>query len=155
MNIQKQAKSWLLDLQKIQAKALISPKLGEAVSEIQKAIEAKNWELAYQLTAVKSHVCSSLDVEKKYAFREDREANNKTLKASVYSILDCMHYDIAFSSGETPSGRMIVGRRATGQLVMAQMQMKGIHPIVRRMQLESRRTRREVEAHINRRNTSK
>lgn len=147
MITQEQAKSWLLDLKRIQAKALISPRLGVAVEEIQKAIKAKNWDLAYQLTAVKAFICGSLNADKKNAFREDHDANEKTLKASVYVILDVMHHDIAFSRNELPSGMMVIGRNSTtGKLGVSQMKSQGTHPIVRRMQFEHRRTVKEVEA---------
>jgi hypothetical protein len=141
-SLPKASQKWIRDLTKIATKGVISPRLFEAITEITVALKAQNWELAYQLTAVKSYICGVINPkDKKNAFQEDQDANKKMFKASVYVILDCMHHDIAFAMDELPSGTMVL----SGNGQVQKMKSKGIHPIVRRIQYEHRAIQKKAE----------
>jgi hypothetical protein len=141
-SLPKASQKWIRDLTKIATKGVISPRLFEAITEITVALKARNWELAYQLTAVKSYICGVVNPkDKKNAFQEDHDANEKMFKASVYMILDFMHHDIAFAMDELPSGAMVM----SGNGRVQEMKSKGIHPIVRRMKYEHRVIQKEAE----------
>lgn len=134
-SLPKQSLKWIKDLKKILDKAIISPRLKVAVSETIKALEEKDWDLAYQITAVKSYICGVVNPkDKTHAFQEDHAANEKALTASVYMILDIMHHDIAFALDEMPSGMMALSR--SGVRSMSWTMAKGTHPIVRRIKWE-------------------
>jgi hypothetical protein len=136
------AKKWKKDIQIILNKGIISPRLRYAIEEILKALNANNWELAYQLTAVKSLITGVINPKDKVqAFQEDHEANEKILGNSVYSILDHIHHDIAFGLDEMPSGSKTL--HANGKT--SEFKAKGIHPIVRRIQYEHRMIVKDVE----------
>lgn len=134
-DLPKHAKKWEKELTAIASKGIISPMLFQAITEITVALKAQNWSQAYQLSAVKSYICGNLNPkDKKNAFQEDREANERTLKASVYMILDLMHHDIAFALEELPSGAMLLSDNGQAH----SMKSIGSHPIIMRMKKEHR-----------------
>jgi hypothetical protein len=133
--------TWKKDLNKIIVKATISPRLREAARETIKALQTHNWNLAYQLTAVKSYVTGVLDPKDKvHAFQENHEANKKILGSSVYSIMDGIHHAIAFSIDALPSGAQVVSLNG-----IREMKSKGTHPIVRRIKYEHRQIEKDAE----------
>lgn len=132
-DLPKHAKKWEKDLTAIATKGIISPMLFEATIETLVAIKAQNWTLAYQLTAVKSYIVGEINPkDKKNAFQEDQVANDKSLKNSVYLILDRMHHDLAFALEELPSGMMTLS--SNGQV--HSMKSIGSHPIIMRIKKE-------------------
>lgn len=140
-------KNWIPSLQKILNKARISPWLHQAVLETIKALKEKDLALACELTACKSLITGSLEPRnRQYGFQEDRDFNATLNKdgATVYTILDVIHYDIAWQLGEIPSGRMMVSSGPNGLVARERPNTKLIHPVVKRIQLERNRIRREA-----------
>lgn len=69
---------------------------------------------------------------KTHAFREDREANKKIFKGQdIYSLLDYIHYDIAYGIDAMPSGMMVLSAHGSQS-----MKSEGTHPIIKRIKLE-------------------
>jgi homoaconitase/3-isopropylmalate dehydratase large subunit len=127
------ASLWIKDLNRILKKGIISPLLRMAVQESIKALKAKDYDLAFQITACKSFTTSKIyPKDKKYAFQEDCETNEKILGNSVYSILDGITHHIAYSIGSIPSGMMIISSDGSTE----EFQRKGKHPIIARMEYE-------------------
>lgn len=139
-------------LQRCLTKGTMSPRLREAVASAKQALEAKDLELAYQLTAVKSFITGdSIKPKelKRYSFQEDQKANERALGNSIYHILDGIHFRLAMNLEKLlPSGMTVAGLGLTltsRRLVSQEMKHKGVHPIVRRIQWESRKTREEAD----------
>ena len=119
---------------KVLKSGTMSPMLTRAVLETVKAIKEGDIDLAYQITACKSHICGDLDQNHRtYAFREDRAANEKKLGNSIYGILDGTHFHLAMKLHKIPSGMMVFG----GGHVVEEMKHNGKHPIVKRIAFES------------------
>ena len=128
-------KNWTPDLEKILKKGIISPRLREAVEAMVQALKDKDLNLAYQLSACKSHITGIINPKNKtYAFQEDHNNNKKALTASVYEILDFFHHDMAWAINAMPSGMVMLSSNGR----MSEMKPKGTHPIVRRVQFEHR-----------------
>ena len=126
-------KNWKPDLMKILKKGIISPRLREAVEVMVQALKDKDLNLAYQLSACKSHITGVMDPNNKaYAFQEDHDSNKKALTASVYEILDFFHHYMAIDA--MPSGMVMLSSNGH----MSEMKPKGTHTIVRRIQYEHR-----------------
>ena len=140
-------KSHIPTLKKILAKARTSPMLDMAIADTIRALEAKDLALACELTACKSHIIGSLEPKNKlYAFQEDHDFNvtlNKD-KASVYTILDVIHHDIAWKLDVMPSGMVMGCSGPKGIVAVERPDTKLIHPVVKRIQLERNRGRREA-----------
>ena len=120
------------DLKKILRKAVITPNLRNAVEEIIKAIESKNIELAYQLSACKSLIASYIPPQSFYTFGEEADSNRKELDGySVYEMLDSIHHDMAWSTSSMPSGMIQVSGAG-----ITEFEAKGEHPIVRQIKYE-------------------
>ena len=94
-------------LNKILAKAKISPDLRDAVIELKNAIKSGNKNMAYELSAVKSFIGGDLRKPSTYHFREDSDYNEKVLGSSVYSLLDSVHFHIAMETQKLPAGMMV------------------------------------------------
>jgi len=134
-------KNWIPTLNKILRKARISPNLCIAIDSTIKALEAKDLDLAYQITACKSLIIGSLEPKnKQYAFQEDHAYNKARLKDSVYGLLDGIHHDIAWQINKMPSGQVM----ALSNGKICEMTPTGIHPVVKRIKLEKNRIHREV-----------
>jgi hypothetical protein len=137
-------KNWIPSLQKILKKARISPLLRTAVKDTITALQINNLDQAYQLTACKSHITGRLDPENKQdAFQEDHVYNttlNKD-KASVYTILDVIHHDIAWKIDAMPSGMVAVSLGPKGPTTQ-EMKPAGTHPVIRRIKFEHNRNKR-------------
>lgn len=136
----------LSTLQDILDKGRMSVTLRKAVAATASAIEAGDYELAYQISACKSLVCGEMDTgrNRQDHFREDGDANEKALGGSIYMLLDGVHFKLAMKVGKLSSGMMVVSRSPEG-LSMEEMRHEGEHPIVRRIQSENRRIAKEVE----------
>jgi len=93
----------------ILGKARISEPLREALVELRDALKKRDMEKAYELSSVKSLISSDYSKPKKgNLFNEDSDYNEKLFGGrSVYSILDVMHHEIAFSQDKIPSGMMV------------------------------------------------
>jgi hypothetical protein len=94
-------------LNKILAKAKMSPDLRNAVIELRNAIKSGNKIMAYELSAVKSFIGGDLKTPSTYRFREDMDYNEKALGSSVYSLLDSVHFHIAMKTQKIPAGMMV------------------------------------------------
>jgi hypothetical protein len=141
-SLPKMATTWKKDLQNILNDGIISPKLRYAIEEIIKALNVLDWDLAYQLTAVKSFITGIINPKAKaYAFQEDHDANKKILGNSVYCILDGIHHDIAFAIDELPSGVMVL----KGDGKISEHKARGVHPIVRRIKYEHQMIEKSVK----------
>ena len=131
-------------LRKARDKAVMSPHLKTAVKETINAINKGKCDLAYELSAVKSYITGDINYEpKKNHFREDSDKNKKMLKGrDLYSLLDSIHHDIAFSQDKIPSGMMLFTSEG-------KMHHKGkpvvSHPIVKMMRAEQKQIYEEVK----------
>jgi hypothetical protein len=133
-------KSPVPTLQKILNKAKISPRLQEAVKATIQALKDKDLALAYQITACKSYTTGTLKPsDRVHAFQEDRDYNEKTLKGSVYCILDNIHHDLAWKLNQLASGMIVVGSNK-----IETMTSKGTHPIVKRIIFEHKAIEKDV-----------
>jgi len=98
-------------LDKILKKAEISPDLRIAVAELKNALKEKDIVRAYEVSAVKSYICTSMGERRCSGshFTENGDYNRKVLgmDGSVYSILDNIHFDLAMKAGKIPAGMMI------------------------------------------------
>jgi len=136
----------LAPVKKLLLKGSISPTLKLAIEESLKALKNKDLNLAYQITACKSYIANNIDPKRKeckdYAFQEDREHNEATLKASAYCIMDNFHADIAWNLNKMPSGMMIASITPSGKGIIKSMEHEGLHPIIQRIQYEDKLIRR-------------
>jgi hypothetical protein len=136
-------KKHISTLKKILNKAYISPMLNTAIEDTIQALEAKDLNLAYLLTACKSHIMGQLEPKnKQYAFQENQNYNKAQLKNSVYSLLDTIHHDIARKIYEVPSGMVAVGV-FKGNIRAQKMKLSGNHPVVKRIKFEHDRNKRQ------------
>jgi len=131
-------------LTKVLKSGTMSPMLTRAVLETVKAIKEEDIDLAYQITACKSHICGKLNHwPRKYAFREDFAANEKALGNSIYCIMDGIHFQLAMRVDKMPSGMVVFGDTPRG-IVGEEMKSSGTHPIVKRVIFEKARCAREA-----------
>lgn len=87
--------------------AVMSEELRNAIEEILQALKKRDWNLSYELTAVKSYISGDInDITSR--FREDEKYNEKVLGNNLYTILDLLHHEIAFLINKIPSGSCIV-----------------------------------------------
>jgi len=98
-------------LENILKKGKMNSNTKTAIREIIKAIKKGDYELAFELSAVKSVLSGVMNTEQ--TFTEDDEYNKSMFGKDIYSILDFLHHDLAFG-GRIPSG-MIIGT-STGHL---------------------------------------
>ena len=99
--------SQISELERIKTKGKISPHLRSALTEAINALKNGNVSLATEITSVKSFISGNVVASKKDHFTEDTKYNEKVLGRSVYGLLDSLHHNLAFASGEIPSGVMI------------------------------------------------
>jgi hypothetical protein len=97
---------WVERLEEILCKARISGDLRRAVGATIDALKEGDYELAYELTSVKSLIVGGMDAGS--PFREDDEYNRRTLGGSVYGMLDEIHHGLALKINRIPSGAVIV-----------------------------------------------
>jgi hypothetical protein len=130
-------KLYISILNKALKMATITPKLREAIIAILKALEDKDLNLIYQLSACKGLICGKMSVAttRTHAFREDDEHNEKVLGNSLYGILDALNHDVAIKIHQIPAGMMVVDSRSR---TISEMKNKGTHPIIKRILLEKR-----------------
>ena len=131
-------------------KGRINENVRIAIQETKKAIAKDNIELATELTGIKSYIVGRLTNKElglkpkeiqKYRFREDDDFNTKTLGRCVYSRLDNLHHDLAFSQGQLPKGMMILSRYG----IEKRPESKGKHPVIRMMEKEHEETVKAAE----------
>lgn len=136
----------LKTLKGIQDKARMSVTLQKAVSEVAKAVEANDLELAYQISACKSLICGMMQTgrNRQNLFREDDEANKQALGKSVYCLLSGIHFQLAMKINKLSSGMMVFSYSPEG-INMQQMKNEGDHFIVRRIKSEKKHIKKEVE----------
>jgi hypothetical protein len=119
-------------------KGKISPWLKKTLADIISALDAKDMNLACQLSAVKSFITSNLNPKNtRYFFQEDNKANEKILGERVYSLLDGLHHSLAFSLHEIPSGMMVCSSQGYTEFKPKKIN----HPIIKRINFE----RRQIE----------
>jgi hypothetical protein len=99
-------------LDKILSKAEMSPDLRNAIIELKEALRKKDIIRAYEVSAVKSYICTRMGIEKRKQchFTENGEYNSKVLgmgERDVYGILDNIHFDLAMKAGKIPAGMMV------------------------------------------------
>lgn len=117
------------DLTKALKKGTMSPTLRAAITATVKELDKGNLNLAYQITACKSLVIGEIDpTDKMYAFQEDQAANEKALGNSLYCILDGIHFQIAMTTNQMPSGMMLLSAHGS-----TEMKHEGTHPIVKKI----------------------
>ena len=135
-------KNCLPILNKILKHGVMSPMLKEAIKETIKAIEEKNLNLAYQITACKSYLVGVIDPKDKVnAFQEDEEKNEELFDRSIYILLDGVHHEISFAIDSIPSGMMNL--KYNGEV--KKFQSNGIHPIIKRIKHEDEVIRKGVK----------
>lgn len=129
-------------LKKILEKAVISPMLRQAVQASIEALKAGDKHLACKLTACKSLVTGKIDPDdKRNAFQEDGDTNEKIFDTSVYSLLDGIHFNLAMELKEMPAGMSVYSSEGCQE----RPKDTGDHPVLQRMQEEHENIHREVE----------
>ena len=93
----------------------MSKELRDALTSIVSAIEKKDWEIASELSMVKSYIVSVMDATKDahghpHHFREDNDYNEKVLGDSLYDFLDHFNFQLAMMLDQMPAGMMVMGR---------------------------------------------
>lgn len=90
-------------LEEILKKGKMNNNTRTAVKEIIKAIKKGDYDLAFELSAVKSVLSGAMDNE--HYFREDNDYNVDVFGHSIYFFLDILHHNVP-SGGRMPSGMM-------------------------------------------------
>lgn len=137
-------------LNKILNVAIISDTLKEAIKETIKALENNDTDLAYQITACKSLISGTMKspdtkapIFNDGAFKEDGDYNIEHLNHSVYSLLDDIHHELAFSIRKLPSGMMGISNQG-----ISSMKHTGDHPIIQRIKFEIEEIQKSVRANF-------
>jgi hypothetical protein len=139
-------KTWIKDLVKARNRGKINPWLDKALEAIIKALVEQDWDLACQLTAVKSHISGVLDPKSGYSFQENHRANEKILGTSLYCMLDGMHFSLSMVLDEMPSGMMVMGTTRVPlskrtRTFVKDFRSKNIdHPVIKQIQLEHQKS---------------
>jgi hypothetical protein len=128
--------NYKIDLLNLLAGNTLSPKLRECITEILKAIDQHDLNLAYELSAVKSFIATKAQPTEKYHFTETNEIGPK----SAYWILDNLHHNLAFTIGKIPSGAMII----SSQGIQQKQKAKITHPLIELMNQEYVAIQKEV-----------
>jgi hypothetical protein len=83
---------------------IMSPELKDAVDDCIEAMEAGQWYLVYEVSAVKGQICSEMCLPKghKEMFREMAEVNEETLGHSLYDLLGAVHFETAMAIDAMP-----------------------------------------------------
>lgn len=131
-------------LNKILAKAKMSPDLRNAVMELKNAIKSGNKIMAYELSAVKSFIGGDLKKPSTYHFREDMDYNEKALGSSVYSLLDSVHFHIAMETQKIPAGMMVFSASGIRQKGMPTGKSKTLELIKKEHERAIRETKMEM-----------
>lgn len=110
-------------LDKMYREAVVSPDLKRALREARDAMKAKDYQLAEEVTAVKSYVVGEIDPsDTRDHFQEDGEENRRLFGGeTVYDILDAMTHELSFylmSQGREviPAGAVVIGRTESGRI---------------------------------------
>jgi hypothetical protein len=99
-------------LNAILARAKMSPDLRNAIIELKEALRKKDIVKAYEISAVKSYICTRMGIAKRKQcyFTENGEYNRKVLgmgNRDIYGILDNIHFNLAMKAGKIPAGMMV------------------------------------------------
>jgi hypothetical protein len=129
--------------------AKISDALRNAMIELKDALKRRNYNMAYELSSVKSFIVHDLKF-KKNAFREASDFNEKKLGTSMYSFLDCLHHKISFNLMEKdpskiPSGSMIM---SAGGIQQKGLPPESKSPTLKRIDYEAEQIRKETEKRL-------
>jgi len=147
LNVNYDSTSYVEDLKNLDillAKAQMSPELKNAVLELKDALKRKDYNMAYEVSAVKSYVIGVIDPkDKKSKFQENDDYNTKKFGRSTYSYLDGLHHKISFNLMKTnpniiPSGAMLIGGGGIRQKGLPQ---KTSSPTLKRMEYEHKYTK--------------
>jgi hypothetical protein len=146
----------IANLDLILKNAKMTDALKNAIIELKDALKKKDYNMAYELSAVKSLIVSNLkfkeaSIMKKNAFREDSKSNEKILGDSLYGYLDGLHHKITFNlmrGGKkdiVPSGMIVMSGSTTGLTIKEKGLSKLESSILKRMNYEFEETKREAE----------
>jgi len=128
-------------LQNLLKKKKMSPDLRRAIKATITALKKKDYELAYELSSVKSLIATKIEGRKlprRYHFYEP-EAQAKR-RGNVYSVMDTIHHELAYKVQKYPSGMMVV---STGG-IFQKGKPKVKHPIITMMNRERAAIRRRI-----------
>jgi len=139
----------IANLDLILKRAKMSDALKNAVIELKGALKRKDYDMAHELSAVKSLIATS---GKENAFIENDKYNEKTIGDSLYGYLDALHHKITFNlmrkgrKDVIASGAMIIGGTPEGLVI----QQKGLppeskSPTLQRIKYEMEHIRKESE----------
>jgi hypothetical protein len=147
----------IANLDLILKRAKMSDALKNAVIELKDALKRKDYDMAHELSAVKSLIVTkefsfSPKERKEYAFVENGKYNEKRIGDSLYGYLDALHHKITFNlmregrKDVIASGAMIIGGTPEGLVI----QQKGLppeskSPTLQRIKYEMEHIRKEAE----------
>lgn len=93
-----------------EGKILISQPLQAALAEILAAAQNKDWDLLYQLAAVKRYICSEpVEGEPFWELRGDEKQT-----ASLYRLLDQISFAVSMALSFTPHGMTVISAAVPG-----------------------------------------
>jgi len=130
--------------------AKMSDALKNAVIELKDALEKKDYDRAYELSAVKSLIVGDIKPIVGCLFREDSKHNEKMLGKSLYGYLDGLHHKISFNlmrAGKDviPSGAMIIKGTTTGLAIRQKGLPKLESPSLKRIKIELEQIRKDIK----------
>jgi hypothetical protein len=151
LNIDYDSTTYVEDLKNLDillAEAQMSPELKNAVLELKDALKRKDYNMAYELSAVKSYVTGKIDPnDKRNKFQEGDDYNTKKFGRSMYSYLDNLHHKIAFKLMKkdpsiVPAGAMVF---SAGGIRQKGLPPKSTSPTLKRIEYEHNQIVKEVE----------
>jgi len=140
---QKEIKSYIVTLKEIEQKGKMSDDLKFAVVELRKSLEKGDYELASELSGVKSFVAGESSAKENH-FKENTEYNEKVLGRNIYGLLDNINFNLAMHTGKLPSGMVVMtheGMYRTGKPT-------AIHPTIKLMNEEHEAIYKKAEARL-------
>jgi len=150
-NVDYDSKEYSKDLKSLDAilkHGQISEDLRTAILELKDALEKKDYDLAYEISAVKSFVTGGIDEkDEKNHFQENSDYNEQNLGRNIYSYLDALHHKVAFNLMEKnpdiiPSGAMVVSRegiRQKGAIPQTSPTLKKMHSEQKEIEEEAKK----------------
>jgi len=142
----------VLSLDVILKNAKITDALKNAIIELKDALKKKDYNKAYELSAVKSFIVHTLKPSKRHNFREDAKFNEKKLGNDIYGYLDGLHHKISLNLMKRgreviPSGAMIIGKTTEGLVIQQKgLPPKGMKsPTLERIKFERKEIEREAK----------
>jgi hypothetical protein len=130
----KEIDKYIMDLKEIEQKGKMNDNLRFAIVEMRKALEKGDYELASELSGVKSYIVGEdKNLQRGYHFGEDMKHNEKVFGGkNIYGMLDNINFNLAMHTGKMPSGMVVISSAGAIQ----REKPKKIHPTIQLMNKE-------------------